>query len=98
MAVLRVSFVKVLALLQPLWLVFALAEDLLSPRQKRQLVNRFYQQMRALATAKRRHRSCPRAVRQPIRGWPRKIQNVSYEGELAYEIQPRGAPPSRPLL
>jgi len=86
MAVLRVSFVKVLALLQPLWLVFALAEDLLSPRQKRQLVNRFYQQMRALATAKRRHRSCPRAVRQPIRGWPRKIQNVSYEGELAYEI------------
>lgn len=84
--VLRVSFVKVLALLQPLWLVFALGQDLLSQRQQRQLVNRFYQQMRAMATGPRRHRSCPRAVRQPIRGWPRKTKNISYEGELVYEI------------
>ena len=84
--VLRLSFVKVLELLQPLWLVFALGEDLLSQRQKHQLVDRFYQQMRALATGKRRSRSCPRVVRQPIRGWPRKTKNISHEGEIAYEI------------
>lgn len=84
--VLRLSFVKVLELLQPLWLVFALGEDLLSQRQKHQLVNRFYQQMRAMATGKRRNRSCPRAVRQPVRGWPRKTKNISHEGEIAYEI------------
>jgi hypothetical protein len=84
--VLRVSFVKVLELLQPLWLVFALGEDLLSERQKRQLVDRFYQQMRMMATGKRRSRSCPRVVRQPIRGWPRKTKNVSHESEINYEI------------
>jgi len=84
--VLRVSFVKVLELLQPLWLVFALGEDLLSERQKHQLVDRFYQQMRAMATGKRRSRSCPRTVRQPVRGWPRKTKNISHEGEISYEI------------
>jgi len=84
--VLRVSFVKVLELLQPLWLVFALGEDLLSQRQKHQLVERFYQQMRAMASGKRRSRSCPRVVRQPVRGWPRKTKNISHEGEIAYEI------------
>ena len=84
--VLRVSFVKVLQLLQPLWLVFALGEDLLSQRQKHQLVDRFYAQMRAMVTGKRRSRSCPRAVRQPVRGWPRKTKNSSCEGEIAYEV------------
>jgi len=84
--VLRVSFVKVLELLQPLWLVFALGEDLLSQKQKHQLVDRFYQQMRTMATGKRRSRSCPRAIRQPVRGWPRKTKNASYEGEIAYAI------------
>jgi hypothetical protein len=84
--VLRVSFVKVLELLQPLWLVLALGEDLLSERQKHQLVDRFYQQMRAMATGKRRSRSCPRTVRQPVRGWPRKTKNISHEGEISYEI------------
>jgi hypothetical protein len=84
--VLRVSFVKVLGLLQPLWLLFALGADILSQRQKRQLVDRFYTRMRAMVTGKRRSRSCPRAVRQPVRGWPRKTKNISYEGEIAYEI------------
>jgi len=84
--VLRVSFVKVLQLLQPLWLVFALGEDLLSQRQKHQLVDRFYAQMRTMVTGKRRSRSCPRAVRQPVRGWPRKTKNSCCEGEIAYEI------------
>ncbi len=84
--VLRVSFVKVLELLQPLWLVFALGEDLLSHKQKHQLVDRFYQQMRTMATGRRRSRSCPRVVRQPVRGWPRKTKNISHEGEIIYEI------------
>jgi hypothetical protein len=80
------SFVKVLQLLQPLWLVFALGEDILTEKQKHQLIDKFYAQMRAMATGKRRSRSCPRVVRQPVRGWPRKIKNVSYEGKIAYEI------------
>ena len=84
--VLRVSFVKTLELLRPLWLVLELGADLLSERQKQQLVERFYEQMRACVSRPRRSRSCPRAVRQPIRGWPRLLENRSCEGPLQFKL------------
>jgi hypothetical protein len=83
----RISFVKTLLLLQPLWLVFSLGEGILTDEQKQQLVEKFYAQMRAMLKGKRRRRSCPRKVRQPVRGWPRKTENASYEGEVTYKIQ-----------
>jgi Transposase DDE domain len=83
----RISFVKVVQLLQPLWLVLSLGEDILSQEQKQQLIQRFYAQMRAMVSGKRRSRSCPRVVRQPVRGWPRKTKNVSHEGEVTYKIK-----------
>jgi hypothetical protein len=84
--VLRVSFVKVLELLRPLWLTLALGEDLLSEGQKDQLVRRFYEQMRRCVSAPRRSRSCPRAVRQPVSGWPRLLRNESVEGPLHFQL------------
>lgn len=84
--VLRVSFVKVLELLRPLWLTLALGEDLLTERQKQQLVRRFYEQMRRCVTAPRRSRSCPRAVRQPVSSWPRLLHNQSIEGPLHFQL------------
>lgn len=84
--VLRVSFVKVLELLRPLWLTLALGEDLLSERQKNQLVKRFYQHMGRCVTAPRRARSCPRAVRQPVSSWPRLLRNVSVEGPIHFQL------------
>jgi hypothetical protein len=84
--VLRVSFVKVLELLQPLWLTLELGEDLLSQRQKNQLVKRFYQHMQRCVSAPRRPRSCPRAVRQPVSGWPRLRRNQSIEAPLHFQI------------
>jgi len=85
-AVLRVSFVKVLELLQPLWLTLELGEDLLSERQKNQLVARFYRQMGHCVSKPRRTRSCPRAVRQPVTGWPRLRRNESIEGPLQFQL------------
>lgn len=84
--VLRVSFVKLLELLRPLWLVFALGEDLLEEWQKEELTERFYQQARRCLTPRRRTRSCPRAVRQPVRGWPRLIQNESWTGPVNFQF------------
>jgi hypothetical protein len=84
--VLRVSFVKVLELLQPLWLTLELGEDLLSERQKNQLVARFYRVMNRCVIAPRRARSCPRAVRQPVSGWPRLQRNQSIEAALHFQI------------
>ena len=84
--VLRVSFVKVLQLLQPLWLTLELGKDLLSERQKNQFVKRFYKQMQRCVSAPRRARSCPRAVRQPVTGWPRLQPNVSIEGPVQFQL------------
>lgn len=84
--VLRVSFIKVLALLRPLWLVLELGADLLSARQKQLLGERFYAQMRTCLVAKRRSRSCKRAVRQPVTSWPRLRETESVEGPLHFKV------------
>jgi len=84
--VLRVSFLKLLELLRPLWLVLALGDDLLSARQKEQLTERFYEQARTCLTPKRRLRSCPRKIRQPVSGWPRLLKNKYGEGPVTFDF------------
>jgi hypothetical protein len=84
--VLRVSFVKTLELLRPLWLVFEVGADLLSPRVQRELVERFDTLLRRFASRPRRSRSCPRAVRQPVTGWPRMLETQSVEGPLQFTL------------
>lgn len=84
--VLRVSFIKVLELLRPLWLVLELGADLLSARQKQLLVERFYQQMRLCLVDPRRSRSCKRGVRQPVTKWPRLRETESVEGPLHFKV------------
>jgi hypothetical protein len=86
MPVLRVSFIKLLELLRPLWLVLALGEDLLSEWQKEQLTERFYQRARTYVTPKRRLRSCPRKIRQPVSRWPRLLKNEYAEGPIAFNL------------
>ena len=84
--VLRVSFVKVLALVQPLWLMLGLFEDLVPDRLKNQMVRRITKLMGRCVTAKRRSRSNPRAVRQPVKKWPRLRHTRSVEGPLHFEV------------
>ena len=84
--VLRVSFVKTLELLRPLWLMFEVGADLLSTRVQEQLLERFYEYLRRFATHKRRARSCKRALRQPVSKWPRMIQPQSVEGPITFTL------------
>ena len=85
--VLRVSFIKTLELLRPLWLTLALGGDLLSARQKQQLSERFLERAGRLVTRQRKKpRSCPRAVRQPVSGWPRLRRNQSSEGPVRFHL------------
>ena len=85
--VLRISFIKTLELLRPLWLILALGGDLLSARQKEQLTERVLARVGRYVTRRRRRpRSCPRAVRQPVSGWPRLLQNRSWEGPVHFKI------------
>ena len=73
--VLRVSFGKLLDLLRPLWVVLSLGGDLLNDRQQRALTQRVLEEVSKCQTPKRRTRSCPREVRQPIGQWPRLKRN-----------------------
>lgn len=85
--VLRISFAKTLELLlRPLWLTLELGRDLFSEEQKIQLTERFYAQARHFLSRPKRPRSCPRAVRQPIGGWPRLLKNRSVEGPIQFRI------------
>jgi hypothetical protein len=85
--VLRVSFVKTLELMRPLWLTLAIGGDLLSVRQKQQLTEKFVAWAGRYVTRRRsRPRSCPRAVRQPVSGWPRLRRNQSWEGPVHFKL------------
>jgi DDE family transposase len=84
--VLRVSFGKVLALVQPLWLMLGVFEDLVTDRQKNQMARRITTLMGRCVTAKRRARTNPRAVRQPVKKWPRLRHTQSVEGPVHFEV------------
>jgi len=84
--VLKVSFVKLLELLRPLWLVLAIAGDLFNERVRRELVQRFYEHMLQCRVQERESRSCARKVRQPVSKWPRLLDTQSYEGPLTFSI------------
>jgi len=86
--VLRVSFIKTLELMRPLWLTLALGGDLLSALQKQQLTERFLERARSYVTRPRpRPRSCPRAVRRPVSKWPRLQQNQAWEGPVHFTVR-----------
>lgn len=84
--VLRVSFAKLLELIRPLWLTLALGEDVLEEWQKQELTERFYRKASTYLTPKRRARSCPRKVRQPVSGWPRLMKNEYCEGSVIFKF------------
>jgi plasmid stabilization system protein ParE len=84
--VLKVSFLKCLELLRPLWLILALARDVLDPTARQQLGRAVDREIRRCLKPKRRARSCPRAVRQPVKGWPRLLTPKYTRGDWHYEI------------
>ena len=84
---LRVSFVKLLHVVRSMWLFLGPFEHLITDRQKNQIVRRGYQLMGRCITAKRRSRTCPRAVRQPVTHWPRLLRNESFEAPLHFEVR-----------
>ena len=85
--VLRISFLKALQAVQSLWRFLEVSADLLSPEQVRLVVRRTLQQIADMAIPKRRQRSCPRALRQPVSSWPRLRKNTSRKGAIDYLVK-----------
>jgi hypothetical protein len=88
--VLRISFSTTLRLVQALWSMLEIGKGLHSPAQEQALVERTLQAIAKAAIAKRRPRSCPRAVRQTMTDWPRLIRRREDHGEFQYQIIPHG--------
>jgi hypothetical protein len=84
--VLRISFLKTFALVQGLWQFLEASADLLGPKKIRTVVRRTLQKIAARAIPKRRQRSCPRALRQPVSSWPRLRKNTYQNGPIEYSV------------
>ena len=84
--VLRISFIKTLQVVQGLWRFLELSADLLTPVQVRLLVRRALKQIAEMAIPKRRQRSCPRALRQPVSSWPQLRKNTYKKGAIDYSV------------
>ena len=84
--VLRISFLKTLQAVQGLWRFLEVSADLLTAAQVRLVVRRTLRQIADMAIPKRRQRSCPRALRQPVSSWPRLRRNTSQDGEIDYSV------------
>ena len=84
--VLRVSFVKMLRVVQAMWLALDLGDGVLTEAQIKLMLKRGYERMQSHVTPVRRPRSCPRAVRQPVTGWPRLMKTHSIEAPFEFTI------------
>lgn len=86
--VLRISFLKTLEAVRGLWRFLEVSDGLLTVEQVRKLVRRTMRQIAQMAIPKRRQRSCPRALRQPVSSWPRLLKNTYQKGAVEYSVSP----------
>jgi hypothetical protein len=84
--VLRIQLGQVLQIVRGMWLFLGPFEDVFTDRQKTRVVRRGYALMRRSVTEARRSRSCPRAVRQTMKAWPRLMHPHSVEGPLHFKL------------
>jgi hypothetical protein len=85
--VLRISFAKVLEMVQGLWRFLQCAEGVLTGRQVRLIVRRAMRQLAEELVPGRRQRACPRKLRQPVSSWPRLLRNTYDNGPVEYELR-----------
>jgi hypothetical protein len=82
--VLRISFLKTLQVVQGLWQFLEVTSDMLTPAQVSLVVRRSLKRIADMAIPKRRARSCPRKLRQPVSSWPRLRKNTYGKGAFDY--------------
>ncbi len=84
--VLRISFLKTLEAMRGLWQFLEVTDGLLDERGVRLAVRRTMQLIADRALPKRRQRSCPRALRQPVSSWPRLLRNTASNAVPEYKL------------
>jgi|GEM_PF-2070364 len=83
----RLSFFKLMLETQGLWQAFAMFGDMLTHAQRAHAFAQYLESVRHTALLKeRRNRSCPRVLRQPVSGWPRKTDQPSHTGNIDINV------------
>jgi hypothetical protein len=85
-SVLRISFLKTLQVVQGLWQFLEATSDMLTPAQVSLVVRRSLKRIADMAIPKRRARTCPRKLRQPVSSWPRLRKNTYGKGAVDYSV------------
>lgn len=84
--VLCISFAAVLEVTRAMWFTVQLAGDVLQPRQVDAILARAYGVAAQHVIRKRPGRRCPRALRQPIKPWPRLLQAASVTAPVTLTV------------
>ncbi len=84
--VLSISFGKTLVHIRALWLVLAAGQGVIDAKQQAAMSRKVMKIIAEMALPKRRKRTCPRAVRQPVTGWPRLLENTYSTGDTEYQL------------
>jgi hypothetical protein len=83
----RISLRKLLLATLSLWEAFDLGGSTLTAKQKAHMLDAYFVRLqREAILPTRRPRHCPRAVRQPIRGWPRLRRRSESSGAPAITL------------
>jgi|WetSurSiteA1Bulk_404760.scaffolds.fasta_scaffold35274_1 hypothetical protein len=80
------GFRRALFYTQHLWFDAMCWDGIVTLRQRKQAIQRLRNILAPEKVPKKRSRSCPRAVRQPVKGWPRKLNQESQEENWQIKI------------
>jgi hypothetical protein len=89
--VLPISFRETVRRVRAVWTLLVVGEGLYTKRQTRAGIRRVIKRLSEQVTPKRRARSCPRGLRQPVSSWPRIIRRRELHGQIQYEVIPQHA-------
>lgn len=83
---LRISYAQTLYHVRCLWGVLDMAGAAITPQLETLLTESMLASLARRVTPKRRNRSCPRGLRQPVSSWPRVLRNYSFRGKTRYAV------------
>jgi len=84
--VLQVSFIKTLHVFRSICELIPILDGLISSENWPLLIHRISVHLARQLSPPRRHRSCPRALRQPVSSWPRLRRNSSTTGAFQFKV------------
>jgi hypothetical protein len=82
----EVGFERALFYTQHVWYFLLSTNGIVAPDQQQRILKRLRRMLSPKTVPKKRSRSCPRVVRQPVGSWPRKLSQREASGPINVKI------------